>query len=454
MRFDLLATRSGRLVAFFFLYLVEGIPLGFTATAIATQMRRQDLGVEAIGAFVASLYLPWAFKWAVGPFVDVFSSDRFGRRRAWIVTMQLLMVGTLLLAYPVDFVGQLPLFTAIIFAHNLFAATMDVAVDALAVNVLPADERGVANGVMFGGAYLGIALGGSGVLFLAPAIGFPSTYFAVAGLILMVTLFIALPLRERPMVRKVHAAPSRLVAIRRELGAFVRDSVRAFLGSRGAFLGLLFAILPAGAYALGLALQSNLAVELGLNDPEVATLNLWTAVASALFCVIGGWISDRIGRRLALALFVAAMSIPTGILAWQMQQAGWIMPVSLSMADRPVPSALLVQQFWIASIAYAVFNGLMYGTRTALFMDVTTPRVAATQFTAYMALLNFAISYSARWQGMALERWGYPVTLALDASLGLICLVLLPWMTRRPALPGDVPEEAPEDELDRAAAIP
>ena len=67
-----LASRNGRLAAFSALYMTEGIPLGFTATAIATQMRRQGLTPAAIGAFVASLYLPWAFKWIVGPFVDVF----------------------------------------------------------------------------------------------------------------------------------------------------------------------------------------------------------------------------------------------------------------------------------------------------------------------------------------------------------------------------------------------
>ena len=32
---NLLATRKGRLTAFFLLYVTEGIPLGFTATAIA-----------------------------------------------------------------------------------------------------------------------------------------------------------------------------------------------------------------------------------------------------------------------------------------------------------------------------------------------------------------------------------------------------------------------------------
>ena len=110
-------------------------------------MRRQGLGPEAIGAFVASLYLPWAFKWAVGPFVDVFSSDRFGRRRVWIVAMQVLMVATLLIALPVNFTTELKLFTTIILFHNIFGATQDVAIDALACNVLHEDERGLANGL-------------------------------------------------------------------------------------------------------------------------------------------------------------------------------------------------------------------------------------------------------------------------------------------------------------------
>ena len=64
---NLLATRRGRLTAFFLLYMTEGIPLGFAATAVATQLRRQDVGPAEIGAFVGSFYLPWAFKWAFGP---------------------------------------------------------------------------------------------------------------------------------------------------------------------------------------------------------------------------------------------------------------------------------------------------------------------------------------------------------------------------------------------------
>ena len=434
MRFpDLLATKAGRLTTFFMLYMTEGIPLGFTATAIATQMRRQGMGPVAIGAFVGSLYLPWAFKWVMGPFVDAFSSDRFGRRRLWIIATQVGMMGTLIFAMPIDYVAQIGLFTAVIFLHNAFAATQDVAIDALAVNVLPEHERGVANGFMFAGASIGQAVGGSGVLFLTAVMPFGSTYIFVAGTILMVTLFIALPMREPPGPPRPHSDQSKLAAVGADLARFVRDAWKAFTGTRPALIGLIVSLLPFGAYALSLALQSNLAVELGLDDNSVAQLNLASTVVFALACVAGGWLSDRFGRRSTLALFVFLTVVPTLWLAYAMQQAGWIMPIDVKAANRPVPDAALVTTFWLCVIAFNVFQGLYYGVRSALFMDVTVPAVAATQFTAYMALSNLVITYTSWWQGHSLAKWGYPVTLVLDASAGLIVLFLLPFMAARRA---------------------
>jgi PAT family beta-lactamase induction signal transducer AmpG len=430
---DLLSTRTGRLVAFFLLYVTEGIPLGFTATAIATQMRRAGLGPAEIGAFVGSLYLPWAFKWAMGPFVDTLSSDRFGRRRLWILMMQLGMMGTLLLAMPVDFNTQLGLFTVIILIHNAFGATQDVAIDALAVGVLPESERGTANGVMFAGASIGQAVGGAGVLFLSRVMPFRTGYLFVVAAILFVTVFVVLPLKEPARAPQPKPQGGAAAAIGRELMAFVRDSWRAFTGSRAALVGLVVALLPAGAYALSLALQSNLAVELGLDDSQIGQLNLASTVIFALACVAGGWLSDRFGRRRMLALFIFLTALPTLWLAWTMWQAHWIMPVDLKPANRPQPSTALVAAFWMASLSFAVFQGLYYGVRSALFMDVTTKAVAATQFTAYMALSNLVITYTSWWQGQAIVAWGYPITLALDAAVGLIVLLLLPLMKPRPA---------------------
>jgi len=433
---DLLATRRGRLAAFFCLYITEGIPLGFAATAVATQLRRQDVGPAEIGAFVASFYLPWAFKWAFGPFIDVFTSRRLGKRRGWILGTQIMLVLTLLSCTFLDLPAQLGLLTGVLLIHNSFGAMQDVAIDALAVSTLQADERGLANGFMFAGASIGMAMGGSGVLFMMPLLGLKGGFVFVAACIAAVTLLVVLPLRE-PATPAADARAAGLASAGREMRRFAVEAFRSFLGTRGAWAGLWFSLLPAGAMSVGLALQSNLAVEVGMNDDSVAWLSLWSSVISAACMVFGGWLSDRWGRRRMLGLYLALMSLPVLYLMSALLEHNWIMPVAAE-ARRSAPAAL-VTAVWVATLLYAVAQGLMYGTRSAIMMDVTNPAVAATQFTAYMAMMNLAIAYSATWQGIAIEALGYPKTLLIDAVIGLVCLAVLPFIkpSATPAGDGD-----------------
>lgn len=432
---NLLATARGRLTAFFLLYLTEGIPLGFAATAVATQLRRQGVGPAEIGAFVGAFYLPWAFKWAYGPVVDVFASARLGRRRGWILGMQIMMVLTLLSTVMLDLPRQLGLFTVILLVHNVFSATQDVAIDALAVNTLQEHERATANGMMFAGASLGQAVGGSGALFVAAQFGFQSSFYFVCGAILMVTLFVVLPLKEAPDAAWEAKRGGGLHAALREMLSFVVNAFRSFVGTRGAFAGLGMALLPPGAMCLGLALQSNLAVELGLPDDQVAWLNLWSTVIGAAGCVIGGLISDRVDRRKALNVYILLTSVPVLVLAFILQREGWITADANKTGLHSAALGFLVGAFWVATLSYALFNGMMYSTANAIFMDVTNPAVAATQFTAYMAMANLAISYSSIWQGIGIESWGYPKTMLIDGFFGLAYLLLLPFTRRRPGDP-------------------
>ncbi|HTO58853.1 MAG TPA: MFS transporter [Pseudomonadales bacterium] len=427
---DPLATRSRRLATFSLLYVSEGIPLGFTATLLATQMRRHGLDPAAIGAFVGSLYLPWAFKWAFGPIVDTITSSRFGRRRTWIVGAQLLMTLTLLAATPIDFANSLGLFTAVIFVHNIFAATQDVAIDALAVQVLPADERGTANGFMFAGQGVGQVIGGPLMLLTISYLSLTGTFIVVSAMIGLILVFVSWRIREPPDLqppwRIVGGQTAALSRIGREIAEFVRAAGRAFVGTRAALLGVPFALLPLGAYAMSLSLGSNLAVELGLSDDMIGTMGLAVGALNAFGCIVGGWVSDRHGRRATLAVFVALTSIPTLVLAWLMFSIGHVMPVTPGTGT-PIEGKLLIEFFATASV-YSFIQGLTYGGSTALFMDITTPAVAATQFTAYMALANLATTYTATWQGASAEHFGYPITLVLDVVIGMLCITLLPWM--------------------------
>lgn len=421
-----LASRSGRLAAFFCLYVTEGIPFGFSATAVVTHLRRQGLGPAEIGWFTGLLYLPWSWKLLIAPAVDLAYSRRMGRRRGWILITQALIIVGLLGLMPVNLASQWHLLTWIVLAINVCSATQDIAIDALACGVLREEERGLANGLMFAGAYVGQAIGGAGVLMLSDSIGIKAAVPLIAGCVLTVMALVSWPLREPP-APSARSEQALLRDIRTEVGAYLRRAWRAFAGTGPTRAGLLFALLPAGAYALSLALASNISVELGLSDGQIGRLTLACSVVSAISCVGGGYLSDRLGRRRMLALFIVGTAVPTLWLAGAMHEHGWIFPGG--SAAGPAPGRLVVV-LWLTSLLYSAFQGLLYGTRTALFMDLCSPAVAATQFTAYMSLLNLVNGYTPVWQGRVAARWGYPAALALDAVVGLICL--LPLIAMKP----------------------
>ena len=92
---NLLLSRWGRILTFGILYISEGIPLGFAAVAMTAYMRREGLDIVLIGKFTAAFYLPWAFKWAWAPLVDMITLERWGGRKTWIAICQALMIVTL-----------------------------------------------------------------------------------------------------------------------------------------------------------------------------------------------------------------------------------------------------------------------------------------------------------------------------------------------------------------------
>ena len=414
----MLHTRKGRLLTFSLLYLSEGIPFGFSAIALTTYLRMQGVGLAEIGAFTASLYAPWGFKWAWAPLVDLIQSKRFGPRRAWIFTAQLLMMVTLGAIIFLDIGHDLELLTTLIIVHNVFAATQDVAIDALAIRVLPKHERGVANGFMFGASYLGQMIGGSGALYISGAFGFNAAFPFVLMSLGLILVGVTMRIHE-PAIEEAEGSASEeplSLQITRRLKTFFNELYQGFFRSGiGPIVGVVFSLLPFGALALGLVLGSTMQVDLGMTEDQIATLTIVTAVLAALGCVIGGWVSDRVGHRKSLGVWYVLTTIPTFYLASQFTGTEGMQGVTLRV-------------FYVAVSVYSFTSGLQFGTITAIFMGLTNPAVAATQFTGYMALHNVVYTYSSLWQGHHAAIYGYARTLTLDGWIAFVPLILLPFL--------------------------
>lgn len=425
MTHNVLSTRYGRLFTFGTLYISEGIPLGFTATAMAAYMRREGLDVSQIGAFVGMLYLPWGFKWAWAPLIDMFRLNRFGGLRAWISICLVMMILTLIVLALVDYNTNFNLMLALVFIHNIFAATQDVAIDALAVKTLKEDERGTGNGFMFGGAYLGQGLGGGGALFVSGFFGFPAALTYACVLLTAVLVFTQWFVRDPDAgapARAPVANPVREAALAvKHMGVELFNGM--FRSGKGPMVGFLFALTPLGAMSLTNAVGTTLQVDFGLVDNDIAQISLYTTILSAIGCVVGGYIGDRFGLRRMIAIFYVISTLP---ILWLALRWG---------ADPALPSVSR-GEFFAVFMAAGLTTGFHYGINAGVYMGLTNPAVAATQFTGFMALSNLTIAYTNNWQGFVAENINYTTVLWVDAFLVIIPIMVLPFMT-----PREVPEE-------------
>ncbi|HLU67991.1 MAG TPA: MFS transporter, partial [Kofleriaceae bacterium] len=140
--------------------------------------------------------------------------------------------------------------------------------------------------------------------------------------------------------------------------------------------------------------------------------------------VAGGFVADRLGRRRSIAL--ASILLGASFVGFAALQPYW--------ESRTVIVAI--------TCAQSLFQGLLSASLFALFIDVSWPKVAATQFTAYMALLNLSTS-AGGWVAGTVQGWfgfaGAHVALGVfQAALVLLLIPLDPHQNRR-----ELGEEAP-----------
>lgn len=392
-----------RLVCFGIFYICEGIPQGFTETFLPTHFAKVGVSDSAIGRFGFWDAQPWAWKWALAPLVDVFFS-----RRRWLFWTQALMALTLLLllAFP-DLKGGFAAITAVVFCHNVFSATQDVAIDAIAVGALPLTEGPAADGVMFAAQELGNALGGSTALVVSNSLGYSAGCVFVVGLLGLV--FAGFTCRLHPAVG---AADVREDGLGQQLLLYLLN-LRAALFGPGwwrFWLAVAFACFPSGALLLrGPHCKSRMVAD-SLGEGEVALVELAGKVASIATMLCGGFLSHKVGARFLVAIAYAGTMLVNGILV-------------LAMSPN-----LTFRSWMCVKIAFHFIHGFHIGPQMSLFRSCCQENVAATQFTIFCALCNNADSWGKNVLGNWLESSGFHSALSWDAAVVVIPLALLPWV--------------------------
>jgi MFS transporter, PAT family, beta-lactamase induction signal transducer AmpG len=386
-----------RILLFAILYASEGAPIGFIWWALPTLLRSADVPIERITSLTAIVLLPWVFKFLWAPLLDLLRGPRWGYR-GWILSMQALMAAALLPLIWIDPVGGFDWWRGLLLAHAMAASTQDVAIDALAIGAVRPESRGRLNGAMQAGMLTGRSLFGGGVLLIGAWIG-------IAGIIAALVIWILVAMTAAVSLRQdepTHRA-----------GSFV-GALAAAARMRTTWIGLAFALTSAAAFEATGQLAGPFLVDRNVPETTIGVFfGIFVVAAMLIGGLLGGITSDRIGRVKTVALSLLGF-------------VSFIVLLAVADARAGVGAAGLIALLAGMYFFVGVFTAASY----ALFMDLTEPRLGATQFSAYMAATNACESWSGWGSGRLVAAQGYPAAFVAMSVVSLASLPLLVMMRR------------------------
>lgn len=187
------------------LYISFGVCFGLLEYGVPPILLSQGVDLQAMG-WVIALYIPFGLTFLWAPLVDAIPLPWLSHRIGWIVLCQ--CISSLLLV-AVAFGSSLP--AAGLFALGLavcFAvATMDLALDALAVDMTGARYRAMAAALKVSSLALGGMLGGGVLVGSFDRLGWEGTFLCTALLPLLTVIpVLTLTKAEKEQTRKLYRA--------------------------------------------------------------------------------------------------------------------------------------------------------------------------------------------------------------------------------------------------------
>jgi Major Facilitator Superfamily len=409
-------TKAARYRLLAALYGSQFIPLAFFLYGLTAVLRKRGVSLEQI-ALIQLLGLAWVAKFAWAPLVDRYGWHRLGHYRGWLLVQQTLLVVAVLALSPLDVVQDLPLVVALVGVIALLSATQDIAIDATAVVLLAPVERGVGNGIQKAGGYLGLLVGGGGVLVVYDRLGWAG---ALAFLAALTTLPVPLLLRYRE--REAAPAVARLLVSFQALGSFFRQPGAA----RWAFV-----VLP--LYSLGVVtaypLVTPMLVDAGWPLDRIGAVSLLGGgMVAMLAALASGAFLTAVGRRRALIAF--------GVV--QVAALAALFPLARGAAS---PLSVLAA-VGLLNVAYAAAGTAIY----TINMDWSRARSAGTDYTVQDSFFHlWSQTAGAACLGLA-GTVGYAGVIGMSVAIALAGVASASWLYRErptPQPPADAPGPVP-----------
>ncbi len=295
---DLIA--NPRVAAALTLGFASGLPFNLPDSTLQAWLATLDMDIRTIGWFTL-VGAPYAFKFLWAPLLDRYALPVLGRRRGWMLLLQLVLavliglLGVLGDRLGIDAPAEAVYAVAAVGLMVAFvSATQDIVIDAYRADTLRPEERGVGSTATQVGYRVATWVTGALALILSDYLGWRNTYLLMATLMgATVLLTWAAPEPER-----VAARPPTLVAA-------VVDPLREFLGRPGAFALLALIVLYKFGDAFALKLVTAFLIKgVGFTALEVGAISKTVVITLTLLGTFaGGVLLARLGLFRSLLWF-------------------------------------------------------------------------------------------------------------------------------------------------------
>lgn len=397
----------------------SGLPLLLVLGTQTLRLARVGVAPETIG-LITWVGLWYSLKYFWAPVIDEVDpplfARRLGRRRAWLLIAQILVVLGLV---GMAFADPGPHALAWIVACSTFtafaAATQDIVIDGWRIDVAPVERQGVMAATGNLGYRLALLCSGALAPVIAQRLGWTQAYLAMACLM--------------PIGMVAGLLSSRLP----DRGGS-RPSIRGFiepLADLGHRYGLMLAaiLLLVALYRLPDFLTGIMAnplyVKLDFSNDQIAGMvkgyGVWVGIAGAF---AGGLAIVRLGLMPALLIGGIAAS------------ASHLCLALLAASGKSL--ALLA-----LSVSVENFAGNFAGAALIAYMSsLTSPLYAASQYALMSSLYALVGKILGGFSGYAVKAYGFPAFFTASSTIGIpvAVLVLFVWSRQRAAArrPADV----------------
>ncbi|MEO0348581.1 MAG: MFS transporter [Cyanobacteria bacterium P01_A01_bin.15] len=398
------------------LYISQGLPSMFILSAVPVFLRQQGVSLGKIG-LLSLVAIPLMLKFLWAPLIDNFGYTRWGHYRFWIIGFQVLLIVTTVLVSLINIQDKIAPLLICGTLMCFLCASQDIATDALAVNLLSAEEKGFGNGIQNAGNYLGVIIGGGGMLLVLERWGWMVALLSIA---VLLTISLVPILLHRESVLTTHHGlvknqpmmggqpiggplSEKSSPLKRYFRAVIKFSQYPKTG-----LWCLILVLCTADGAMAGAMFRPLLVDIGLSLGDIALmLGVVSYTAGMAGAIIAGLTISSLGRKRSLLLFnlfqglcITAYLLP----AFQIHH---------------------IVVLYAAAVSVQLAGSMSSTALCTVMMDRSDLATAGSDYTVQSSLVLFSGIGIAAVSGFIAQAIGYRGLFMLSAMVALLSVTLV-----------------------------